>query len=200
MAKFRPYAEGLGGKKTWRFNQGKFSQWKKRIGTGTLMGICWACSVAYIVGEHLKQPLKEKVGDNGDLHGGAYRKLIRVQNSCNSLQEQEKAEKGLFSKNGLALDTFDVKSGARANGDDALGGEIAEKISKLESCYIMISIRWKNSGHAMAAALSPGNYRFFDPNAGEYSFSDMTAFKRFVSYFISQKYESIKAYSFNKVS
>lgn len=195
MGKFSKRAEALGGEKTWRFNQAKFSQWRKRIGTGTLGGICWACSVAYIIGEHINQPLKEKVGDDGDLHGGAYRTLIRAQNIPNSLKEQEEAEVGLCSKQGLTIDEWNISSVERGNSSTPLGGTIADRICRRENCYVLVSLRWnKLFGHRVAASLAPGDYRFFDPNAGEYTFPDKTKFKQFVSDYTSQKYKSIKSF------
>lgn len=202
MTHFTPVAENLGGSKTWKFNQAKPSQWTKRLGTGTLGGICWAASVAYIVGESTSDSLQAKVGSNGNINCSVYNKLVKLQAA--NMDNQNKAQAGIFVDNGLTADDFNMTSGAKANGDGPMGVEIAQMACRWDNCWVMVSVNWKDkkTGHAMAFAMARNDYRLFDSNSGEYTFPTKSGFKQFVAAYFNKNsmLSSIQKYALLKVS
>lgn len=201
MTSFTEVAKKHGGTKTWKFNQAKWSQWTKRVGTKEFWGICWACSVSYIVGEGNNNPLQPRVGSNGNINCKVYQTLCKFQAA--HWNDQKGAQETHFANNGMAVSTIDMKSGAKANGDGPIGGEMAQSVCAWDNCFVMTTISPKKQGkmgHVVALKMKPNDYRLFDSNSGEYTFPNKTGFKQFVGQYFSVKYPSTWSYTHTKVT
>lgn len=197
MTSYRKFAEDLGGQKTWSFNQGKLAQVFKRIESGTVAGICWACTVAYIIGEHKSDPLKAKLGSNGDLTDAVYNKLCKLQSSVKKLNQSLNAQEAAYINAGLGFNKTESRSATSAVGPLVSG--FVDRACTWDDNYVHVRVEWKLASHAFALKMKANDYRLFDCNSGEYFFKQKKDLKQFMHAYVRGKYSRIRYYEMYKV-
>ncbi|MGD1926081.1 MAG: YopT-type cysteine protease domain-containing protein [Paracoccaceae bacterium] len=199
MTDLAPLLSTHNGTQTWIFEQLSSAQRKKRKGTGTVWGLCWALSLEWVRSEKTGNPLMNKIGSEGNLNDVVYKQIINNQKTLNTSLAY-KVEEGAIANMGLAcnkLNTGKYSKERKSEMNESFSTQMRSVIGRVaDQKYGIIDIYSRKiinvtPSHVMAISTHGGIFKFFDPVKGQFEFNNKSNFMNFIAAYMDKMYNGV---------